>query len=743
MKFKKIFLISTFVLIGCSKEHLGKHNFSTDSVKKNEFWWPKKVNLDPLRTNSPNSNPLSDNYNYPSQFSRLNLKDVKDEIKKVITTSQDWWPADYGNYGPFFIRLAWHSAGTYRTIDGKGGSDGGQIRFEPLNSWPDNANLDKARRLLWPIKKKYGNKISWADLIILTGNVSLETMGFKTAGFAGGRVDDWEAELVNWGPEHKFLASKRHDKDGNLRKPLGATHMGLIYVNPEGPMGKPDPLASAKDIRETFARMAMNDEETVALIAGGHTFGKMHGAHKSSKCIGAEPAGAKIEEQGFGWANKCESKKGADATTSGLEGAWTASPIEWTMQYLENLFAFNWKKTKSPAGAIQWIPDDKNAQNLVPDAHDPEKRHAPVMLTTDLALRFDPEYQKIAKRFLENPKDFEDAFAKAWFKLTHRDLGPSSRYLGSEKPKQQFIWQDPVEQKNYKAIDGQDVATLKKEVLASGLSVGELVRVSWASASTYRNSDMRGGANGARIRLEPQKNWQINNPIEVYKVLAKLEKIQTKFNQQQKSGKKVSMADLIVIAGASAIEKASKDAGYKIEVPVSVGRGDALQEQTDINSFAVLEPKADGFRNYFSKDNKSLPVDALIEKAKLLNLTIPEMTVLIGGMRSLGANSDLSQNGILTYNKHKLSNDFFINLLDMSTKWEKSENGEGVYVGKCRKSGQIKWLATQVDLVFGSNSELRAIAEYYALDDNKKVFVNDFVKAWNKVMNLDRFDLKK
>jgi catalase-peroxidase len=740
MKKQKLSIISAvavLLIVSCSKSHDYKNDGKKfhSEIKNNDFWWPKIINLNPLRANSQANIPLEKDFNYAKEFAKLDLNSVKKDIKKVITTSQDWWPADYGNYGPFFIRLAWHSAGTYRTTDGRGGGDGGQIRFEPLNSWPDNANLDKARRLLWPIKKKYGNQLSWSDLIILTGNVSLEVMGFKTIGFAGGRADDWEAEIVNWGPEHKFLASKRHDKKGNLKKPLGATHMGLIYVNPEGPLGRPDPLASAKDIRETFARMAMNDEETVALIAGGHTFGKMHGAHKPDKCIGVEPAGAKIEKQGLGWENKCGKGYGVDTVTSGLEGAWTANPTEFTMQYLENLFAFNWKKTKSNGGAIQWIPDDESAKNLVPDAHDPNKRHAPVMLTTDLALRFDPIYEKIARRYKDNPQEFEMAFAKAWFKLTHRDMGGISHYVGKDQPKEQFVWQDPIPKANYKMIDNADIANLKQQILNSGLSNSELIRTSWASASSYRNTDKRGGVNGGRIRLEPQKNWKINNPQELSRVINVLEKIQNKFNKNQ-NGKKVSFADLLVIGSAGAIEKSALAGGFKISVPVKIGRVDASQSQTDIESFAVLESKADGFRNYFSQENKSSPIDAMIEKAKLLNLTIPEMTVLVGGFRSLNINADSLQTGILTVNSKKLSNDFFVNLLDMDTVWEKSSK-EGLYEGKSRKDGKVKWSASPVDLMFGSSSELRAIAEYYAYDSNKKVFINDFVKAWNKVMNLD------
>lgn len=741
MKKQKLSIISAviiFIIASCSKNHDYKNDGKKihSEIKNNDFWWPKIINLSQLKNNSKSISPLEENFNYSKEFEKINLIELKNDIKKVITTSQDWWPADYGNYGPFFIRLAWHSAGTYRATDGRGGGDGGQIRFEPLNSWPDNANLDKARRLLWPIKKKYGNQLSWSDLIILTGNVSLEVMGFKTIGFAGGRADDWEAEIVNWGPEKKFLASKRHNKNGVLKNPLGATHMGLIYVNPEGPLGKPDPLESAKDIRETFARMAMNDEETVALIAGGHTFGKMHGAHKPQKCLDVEPAGAKIENQGLGWINKCGKGNGIDTVTSGLEGAWTANPTEFTMQYLENLFAFNWKKTKSPGGAIQWIPDDENAKALVPDAHDPSKRHAPVMLTTDLALRFDPAYEKIARKFKDNPQEFETAFAKAWFKLTHRDMGAVFRYAGKDQPKEQFLWQDPLPKAQYKMIDNSDIENLKNQVLRSGLSGSEIIRTTWASASSYRHTDKRGGINGGRIKLEPQKNWQINNPQELARVINVLEKIQNKFNKNQ-NGKKVSFADLLVIGSAGVIEKASLASGYKISVPIKIGRVDVSQAQTDIDSFSALESKADGFRNYFSQESKLSPIDAMIEKAELLNLTIPEMTVLVGGLRSLNVNADSLQIGIVTKNSGKLSNDFFVNLLDMETIWEKSAK-EGLYEGKSRKDGKAKWIVSPVDLMFGSSSELRAVAEYYAFDSNKKIFIKDFVKAWNKVINLDQ-----
>lgn len=738
-KSKLIFATALLISSSCAKKPDHHHKFAKNQPRPNEFWWPDKVNLSALRANSEKSTPLPKDFNYAKEFAKLNLDLVKKDIKKVITTSQDWWPADYGNYGPFFIRMAWHSAGTYRTIDGRGGAGGGQLRFEPLNSWPDNTNLDKARRLLWPIKKKYGNNLSWSDLMILTGNVSLEVMGFKTIGFAGGRADDWEAEIVDWGPEHKFLASKRHDKNGNLKKPLGATNMGLIYVNPEGPNGNPDPLLAAKDIRETFARMAMDDEETVALIAGGHTFGKMHGAHKPDKCLEAEPAGAKVEEQGFGWKNKCKKGNGVDTITSGLEGSWTSNPIEFTNQYFDNLFIFEWVKTKSPAGAIQWIPKDPNAKNLTPDAHDPNKRHAPVMLTTDLALKFDPEYQKIAKRFQQDPKQFADAFARAWFKLTHRDMGSSSRYVGKDAPKTSFLWQDPLPKANYQSINNNDLQSLKKliliEAVKSKIPNEQLIRTAWASASSYRATDHRGGANGARIRLLPQKNWQVNNPQELEKTLLFLEKIQKDFNKNS-LGKKVSLADLIVIAGSSAIEKSALNSGYNVLVPVKIGRVDASQQQTSIDSFSVLELNSDGFRNFYQKNSKVNEINSLIDRASMLNLSAPEMTVLIGGLRVLNANYNQSLLGVLTKNPGKLTNDFFVNLLDYSTKWQKSDQ-DGIYLGVDRKTNQLIWQASIVDLVFGSNSELRAIAEYYASDDNKSVFVKDFINAWVKVMNND------
>lgn len=708
-------------------------------AKSTQFWWPEQLDLSPLRQHVPESNPLGEDFDYAKAFSSLDLGAVKNDIKALMTTSQDWWPADYGHYGPFFIRMAWHSAGVYRVEDGRGGAAGGQQRFEPLNSWPDNANLDKARRLLWPIKQKYGQNISWADLMVLTGNVALESMGFKTFGFAGGREDDWEADVMYWGPETKFMDDKRYSGDRKLEKPLAAVQMGLIYVNPEGPNGNPDPLLAAKDIRETFARMAMNDEETVALIAGGHTFGKTHGAKSPEKCVGPEPAAAGIEEQGLGWKNKCGSGKGGDTITSGLEGAWTVSPAAWTHNFLTNLFTYNWVKTKSPAGATQWIPADGQASNLVPDAHDPAKRHAPIMLTTDLSLKFDPSYREISKRFLDNPKEFELAFAKAWFKLTHRDMGPRSRYIGTDAPKESLIWQDPVPAVDHALVSANDIKNLKAQILDSGLTGPELVRTAWASAASFRGTDMRGGANGARIRLAPQKDWKANNPEELAKVLKSLEAIQADFNGM-KSKTKVSLADLIVLGGAAAIEQAAAKAGNKVNVPFKPGRTDASQAQTDVTSFAVLEPKADGFRNYFANDNNHSPAEMLIDKANTLNLTVPEMTILVGGMRALNANTGEAQQGILTDKPGTLSNDFFVNLLDMSTAWKKSKL-EDIYIGHDRQTGKEKWVATPVDLIFGSHSELRAIAEVYAANDGREKFVNDFVNAWTKVMTLDRFDL--
>lgn len=735
--FRKTKILTTVITIALSSNLV----LADTQLKSPKFWWPDQLNLSPLRQHSTESNPMGDNFNYAEEFNKLDLDTVKKDIKKVLTASQDWWPADYGNYGPFFIRMAWHSAGVYRVFDGRGGASGGQQRFDPLNSWPDNVNLDKARRLLWPVKQAYGRKISWADLMILTGNVALESMGFKTLGFAGGREDDWEPERVNWGDEKKFLSdAKRYHGDRKLNKPLAAVQMGLIYVNPEGPGGNPDPLLAAKDIRDTFGRMAMNDEETVALIAGGHSFGKAHGAHKPDKCVEAEPAAAGIEDQGFGWKNKCGTGKGADTVSSGLEGAWTITPTAWSINYLQNLFSMEWVKTKSPAGATQWIPKNAHEMKFVPDAHDSSKRHAPIMFTTDLALRFDPSYQQIAKRFLANPDEFDLAFAKAWFKLTHRDMGPRSRYLGADVPKEALIWQDPIPEVEYQKITEGDVAILKARIIDSGLTIPQLVRTAWASASSFRGTDMRGGANGARIRLEPQKNWLANIPAELAKVLKKLESIQNDFNN--KAGEKqVSLADIIVLGGATAIEKSAKDAGHDVSIPFTPGRVDTSQAQTDVNSFAVLEPLADGFRNYYNTKSPLSPAEMLIDKASYLTLTIPEMTVLIGGMRVLNANAEGSSYGVFTGQPGTLSNDFFVNLLDMSTRWKKSTKAEGVYEGLNRQTGKIRWMATPVDLMFGSNAELRAISEVYAADDAKKKFVNDFVDAWVKVMTLDRFDI--
>ncbi len=736
-KLLAILAVATVVLMSV------KVTFADTTAKDNEYWWPNRLDLSSLRQNSPMSNPMNKDFDYAEAFKSLDLEAVKKDLVKVMTTSQDWWPADYGHYGPFFIRMAWHSAGTYRISDGRGGAYGGMQRFAPLNSWPDNANLDKAQRLLWPIKQKYGNKISWADLMVLTGNIAMESMGFKTLGFAGGREDGWEPEVINWGAEGEWLADhKRYEKGRKLKKTFGAVQMGLIYVNPEGPNGNPDPVAAAQDIRLAFGRMAMNDEETVALIAGGHTFGKAHGAADPSKHVGREPEAGKVEDQGFGWKNKYKSGKGADTITSGLEGAWTVNPAAWTHNFLQNLYGFNWVKTKSPAGATQWIPDDKNASQLVPDAHDKSKRHAPIMFTTDLALRFDPEYGKITKRWLEDPKQFEVAFAKAWFKLTHRDMGPSTRYLGSMTPKEKLLWQDNIPAVDHKLVNSKDIDKLKTKILKSGLSTDELVRVAWGSASTFRSTDFRGGANGARIQLAPQKDWAINQPAELKKVLKKLTSIQSDFNKSQSGDKKVSLADLIVLAGSAAIEKSAKQAGYKIEVPFTPGRMDALQAETDVESFAVLEPKADAFRNYFdAKSHKRSPAEMLVDKADMLSLSIPEMAVLIGGMRSMNANANNSKHGVFTKKAGSLTNDFFVNLLDMSTEWKQSSKSQGIYEGYDRQSGKLKWTATPVDLVFGSNSELRAVAEVYAADDAKEKFVNDFVKAWSKVMTLDRFDL--
>ncbi|MDJ0709028.1 MAG: catalase/peroxidase HPI [Woeseiaceae bacterium] len=712
-------------------------------TRSNLFWWPDNLDLSPLRDHGIQSDPMGEDFNYAAAFATLDLDEVKNDIEAVMKDSQDWWPADYGHYGPFFIRMAWHSAGTYRTIDGRGGAAGGQMRFEPLNSWPDNANLDKARRLLWPIKQKYGRNLSWADLMVLTGNVALESMGFDTFGFAGGRADDWEAELVYWGPEAEMLKDERYSGDRKLQKPLAAVQMGLIYVNPEGPNGNPDPLLAAQDIRETFARMAMNDEETAALIAGGHTFGKAHGAKSPADCVGVEPAAETVEAQGFGWQNRCGTGKGADTITSGLEGAWTVNPVAWTNSYLVNLYTYDWVKTKSPAGATQWIPANGAASTLVPDAHDPSKRHAPIMFTTDLALKFDPEYRRITSRWLENPDEFEDAFARAWFKLTHRDMGPRARYLGNDVPEEVLTWQDPVPAVDHELIGERDIAALKSRILDAGLDVAALVRTAWASASTYRNTDMRGGANGARIRLAPQVDWDVNNPQELSKVLARLKRIQKDFNRDHKGGKQVSLADLIVLGGAAAIEQAASSAGYDIQVPFVPGRTDASQEQTDVQSFMVLRPAADGFRNYFGEGASRSPADMLVDKADTLSLTPPEMTVLVGGLRALGANAEGAEHGVFTSRPGTLSNDFFVNLLDMATQWTKAADSPGIYEGRDRSTGELRWTATPVDLVFGSHAELRAIAEVYAEDGGDRKFVADFVDAWTKVMTLDRFDLQQ
>ena len=710
-----------------------------ERLVSNRFWWPDLLDLKPLRQNAVESDPMGADFDYAAVFSALDLKAVKNDIEAVLAKSQPWWPADYGNYGPFFIRMAWHSAGTYRTLDGRGGAGGGQQRFEPLNSWPDNANLDKARRLLWPIKQKYGRAISWADLMVLTGNVSLENMGFKTFGYGGGRTDDWEPDLVYWGPESKFLADERYSGNRQLKKPLAAVQMGLIYVNPEGPNGNHDPISAAADIRETFGRMAMNDEETLALIAGGHTFGKAHGAKKPDACIGAAPAGNSIERQGMGWDNKCGTGVGVDATTSGLEGAWTSSPTFWSMQYLENLFAFDWVQAKSPAGAVQWVPKNNAAAGTVPDAHDPSRSHAPIMFTTDLALKEDPAYRRIALRFQKNPKAFKLAFAKAWYKLTHRDMGPKARYLGADVPAETLIWQDPLPVAAYPLVDAGDVMALKAKVLASGLTVPELVRTAWASAASFRGTDMRGGANGARLRLAPQKDWAANNPAELAKVLARLETIQRDFSRSASGGKQLSLADLVVLGGGAAIEQAAKAAGQTVTVPFAPGRVDASQAQTDTASFAALEPTADGFRNYFGTGNRLSPAEMLVDRANMLNLTVPEMTVLVGGLRGLDANVGGARHGVFTARPGTLSNDYFVNLLDMANEWKKAPAAEALYEGRDRATGALKWTATPVDLVFGSNSELRAVAEVYAADDARDKFTGDFVKAWTKVMNLDRF----
>ena len=714
---------------------------SADEARSNRFWWPDQLDLTPLRDHDTRSNPLGEDFRYDEAFNALDLDAVKSDIDTLLTTSQDWWPADFGNYGPFFIRMSWHAAGTYRTLDGRGGGAGGQMRFDPLNSWPDNGNLDKARRLLWPVKQKYGASLSWGDLMILAGNVALENMGFETYGFAGGRTDEWEPDIVYWGPELEMLASDRHEKDGKLKRPLGATHMGLIYVNPEGPRGKPDPVGSARNIRVAFGRMAMNDEETVALIAGGHTFGKMHGAHKPGSCVGAEPAAADVSQQGLGWKSKCGKGHSEDTVTSGLEGAWTQAPTRWTTLYLQNLLNLEWEETRSPGGAIQWVPTDKALHNSVPDAHVEGKTNPPVMTTADLALKFDPQYKAIAERFLADPDQYQLAFAKAWYKLTHRDMGPRARYLGNGAPAEELIWQDPVPAVEHKLVSERDIRSLKKTILDSGLSVSELVRTAWASAASFRASDMRGGANGARIALAPQKDWVVNNPAELSKVVGTLKQIQSDFNASSRRSK-VSLADLIVLGGAAAIEKAADDAGVSVSVPFVPGRGDATQAQTDTRSFALLKPSADAFRNYFDNDTAyRSPAEMLVDRADQLALTVPETTVLIGGLRVLGANAGGSTHGVFTDAPGTLSNDFFVNLLDNDTVWRKGKS-DGLYEGTDRGSNRVKFTATPVDLIFGSNAELRTVAEVYAYDDAEQRFVEDFVAAWVKVMQLDRFDLR-
>ena len=708
----------------------------------NQHWWPNQLNLKMLHQNSPLSDPMGEEFNYAEEFKKLDLDALKKDIDELMTTSQDWWPADYGHYGPLFIRMAWHSAGTYRIGDGRGGAASGTLRFAPLNSWPDNASLDKACRLLWPIKQKYGRKISWADLMIFTGNCALESMGFKTLGFAGGREDVWEPEEdIYWGPETTWLGDERYTGDRELENPLGAVQMGLIYVNPQGPNGNPDSLAAARDIRETFARMAMNDEETVALIAGGHTFGKTHGAADADQYVGPEPEGAALEEQGLGWKNSFGSGRAGDTITSGLEGAWTTAPAKWDNNFFDNLFNYEWELVKSPAGAWQWTPKDASAQGTVPDAHDSSKKHAPMMLTTDLSLKVDPIYAPISKRLHENPEEFADAFAKAWYKLTHRDMGPRTRCLGPLVPAEPQLWQDPVPDVTHELIGEQDIAVLKGKILESGLSISQLVSTAWASAATFRGTDKRGGANGARIRLAPQKDWEVNNPAALGKVLQTLEEIQKEFNNSQSDGKMVSLADAIVLGGCAAVEKAAKNAGHDVQVPFSPGRTDALQEQTDVDSFAVLEPTADGFRNYLASGHQKAAEELLVDRAQMLTLTAPEMTVLVGGMRVLNANVGQSELGVFTKRPETLTHDFFVNLLDMNTEWQASSTSEDVFEGRDRATGEPKWTGTRVDLVFGSNSQLRAIAEVYACDDSQQAFVRDFVAAWDKVMNLDRFDL--
>ena len=738
---KKTVSAATITAIGLSTAMSLNIASAQDQMVTNDYWWPNRLSLDPLRTTDAASNPLGDDFDYAEAFESLDLDAVKADLVDLMTTSQDWWPADFGHYGPFFIRMAWHSAGTYRTIDGRGGADGGSQRFAPLNSWPDNANLDKARYLLQPIKQKYGRALSWADLMILAGTVAMDSMGFETFGFAGGRIDAWEPEEVNWGSEGEWLASDRRDSGGELQRPFGATQMGLIYVNPEGPGGNPDPLAAAAAIREAFGRMAMNDEETAALIAGGHTFGKAHGAASPADYVGPEPEAGSIEAQGLGWISSYGSGKGADTITSGLEGAWTFSPAQWTHNYLVNLYTYEWEQTRSPAGAVQWRPARGAASTLVPDAHDPSQRHAPIMFTTDLALKEDPIYREITSRWLDNPEEFEDAYARAWFKLTHRDLGPTSRYLGADVPDVEFVWQDPIPDVDFTLINARDAASLKRNILDSGLTTAELVRTAWASASSYRGTDMRGGANGARIRLAPQSNWEANDPDELARVLGALEDIQQDFNGSARGNKRISMADLIVLGGAAAIEQAAERAGVDVQVPFLPGRNDATQAQTDAESFSVLEPTADGFRNYFASGNSRSPAEMLVEKAALLGLSIPEMTVLVGGMRVLDANADGVDHGVFTDRSGTLSNDFFTNLIDMSTEWSPSPSEEGIYIGRDRATGRTRWTATPVDLIFGSNSELRAVAEFYAAADAEEQFVHDFVAAWTKVMTLDRFDV--
>jgi catalase-peroxidase len=738
---KKTLPLAAAISVALSSLTLSSTALSADAAKTNQFWWPEQLNLSPLRQHGAESNPYGAKFNYAKEFATIDLKQLKKDIETTLTDSKAWWPADWGHYGPLMIRMAWHSAGVYRVHDGRGGASGGQQRFDPLNSWPDNVNLDKARRLLWPVKQKYGRKLSWADLMVLSGNVALESMGFKTFGFSGGRSDDWEPDLVYWGPETTMLDDKRRDKKGKLKGPLAAVEMGLIYVNPVGPHGVPDPLLAANDIRMSFGRMAMNDEEIVALIAGGHTLGKAHGAKKPEKCVGAEPAAAAIEEQGLGWKNKCGTGVGADTSSSGLEGAWTVTPTQWSSNYLDNLMNFTWVQTKSPAGAIQWIPSEKSAVHLVPDAHIANKRNAPIMFTTDLALKEDPSFLKVVERFRADPKEFDKAFAKAWFKLTHRDMGPRARYVGSEIPSEILSWQDPIPALKHPLVSTVDIEELKQQILASGLTTSALVKAAWASAASHRVTDMRGGANGARIQLEPQKNWQVNNPKELNEILTKLKSIQSDFNQQSVSGK-VSLADIIVLGGAAAIEQAAKSAGYEVEVPFNAGRTDATQAQTDIKSFNYLKPDADGFRNYYTEASYMSPTAMLVDKANSLGLNVPEMTVLVGGMRVLNANYDGSALGVLTKTPEVLTNDFFINLLDMSTTWRKDQNNVGVYQGYDRISGTLKWQASPVDLIFGSSSELRAIAEVYASNDAKSKFIKDFINAWVKVMQLDRFDLK-